>query len=190
MNLVNSEIVLEPWNCLPAWKLSFSIFRFQKLCLICAGANITGSQTLWLCTTSIIWYFLNITMAPNYALVLPEMRSRLEIKDLTTMASSVTRDPVDHCPSNDENLITRLHPIIWLHWREPIDYIKSNCDQFISWKLYNIFAKTELLYTLKSVSYNFEWQYLCNFFNAEIVKLVKFAHCNVFTRLIPIIIMV
>ena len=74
--------------------------------------------------------------SPNYVVVLAETRSRLERKDLTTMEGSVTRDPVkDHCGSNDENLITRLQPIIWLHWREPIDYIKSHCDQFINGKV-------------------------------------------------------
>ena len=68
--------------------------------------------------------------SPNYVLVHAEIR-RLELKDLTTMASSVTRDPLDRCPSNDENLITRLQPIIWLHWREPLITLHSSAVIFI-----------------------------------------------------------
>ena len=45
------------------------------------------------------------------------------------MARLVTRDSTDHCGSNDENLITRLQPIIWLYWTgAQIDYIESHCD--------------------------------------------------------------
>ena len=67
---------------------------------------------------------------PNYVVVPHQKQEQIgHGKDLTTMARLVTRDPTDHCGSNDENLITRLQPIIWLYWTgAQIDYIKSHCD--------------------------------------------------------------
>ena len=67
---------------------------------------------------------LNMTTAPNYLVVLAETRSRLDVKDLTTMAESVTRDPMeDHCRSNDEQSDHKITANHLVTLEGTIDYI-------------------------------------------------------------------
>ena len=88
---------------------------------------------------------LNMTTAPNYLVVLAETMSRLDVKDLTTMAESVTRDPMeDHCRSNDEqsdhkitaNHLVTLEGTHWLH-------------QITLWPIHQLQWKSAIFFQLK-----------------------------------------